>query len=472
MIQKTGLPYVESALRAAHEHYVERNTKSHKLHIHGHAHLPGGNTRTILHTQPFPLTFDSGNGAKLTSVDGDTYVDFLGEYSAGIYGHSNPIIADAVAKTMKKGWNFGGQCTDEKVLAQKVVERFQASGIERVRFTNSGTEANTMAIAGAVAKTGRDHVVVCSGGYHGSTLIFPIDYMHNPRRPSSNLPHKFVFVPYNNISETKAILERVGPQKIAAILVEPLQGAGGCRPGSPEYLHFLRQQADELAAVLIVDEVMASRLGPNGYCASIGLQADIITLGKYLGGGMTFGAFGGKREIMQVFDPSQDGGIQHPGTYNNNCVTMAAGIAGLKIYDSKNVHRLNELGRSLKVALQEIFIKRGIYNTNDEGSARSIIEIDSFSNPIKVASKEFLPTDAELPRMFVTGEGSLLSVRCSGDDRLSWQALLYHHFLSRGIHTAPRGYIALHLELNQSDVMRYVAAIEEFLDEHQEQLLA
>ena len=187
---------------------------------------------------------------------------------------------------------------------------------------------------------------------------------------------------------------------------------------------------------------------------------------------MTFGAFGGKREVMQVFDPSQDGGIQHPGTYNNNPVSMAAGIAGLKIYDTENVHRLNELGRSLKVALQQLFIKRGIYNSNDQSSDWNIIEVDSFSNPTKVASKDSLPTDNELPRMFVTGEGSLLSVRCSGDDRLSWQALLYHHFLSHRIQTAPRGYIALHLELTQSDVTSFVAAIEEFLDEHQEQLLA
>ena len=462
-----------SALAEACERYIARNSNSQKLHLDGLEYLPGGNTRTILHVNPFPLTFASGEGATLTSVDADVYLDFLGEYSAGIFGHSNSAIADAIKTAIMNGWNFGGQCNHEKILARKVVDRFQASGIEHVRFTNSGTEANTMAIAAAITKTGRKQVLVCSGGYHGSTLIFPMDYMRKPHPASSNLPHQYIFVPYNNIAETESILSRLPPQSLAAILAEPFQGAGGCRPGSSQFLHFLRHKADELGAVFIVDEVMASRLGPNGYSATIGLRADMVTLGKYIGGGMTFGAFGGKREIMQLFNPALSSSIQHPGTYNNNVVTMAAGIAGLDIYNAEAVDRLNDLGKGLKFALQETLIKHRIYPDCLDGSARNIIEVDSFQELTKVMSEtRDFTAEEELPKMFVTGQGSLLSVRFSGDDRGIWQALLYHHLLARGIYTAPRGYISLHLALKPSDIARYASTIEDFVIAHKKELLA
>lgn len=198
--------YVENALRSARQEYSTRNQRSLKAHQDAHSHLPGGNTRTVLHVDPFPLTWASAKSGTLTSLDGDTYIDLLGEFSAGIFGHSEPRIAEAVQIALSKGWNYGGNSQTEKQFAEKVCQRFGPSGIELVRFTNSGTEANTTALGAAVAITKRRKILVFSGGYHGSTLVFPMALMQGAAAPM-NLPHEFVHAPYNNISETSAILD-------------------------------------------------------------------------------------------------------------------------------------------------------------------------------------------------------------------------------------------------------------------------
>lgn len=472
MTQTKSFTYATDALASARVEYTKRNPESEKLQAKGASYMPGGNTRTILHVLPFPLTFASGKGATLTSVDGDKYLGFLGEYSAGMFGHSNNDIKEAVSAAMANGWNFGGQCTYEKVLAKMVVERFYDSGLELVRFTNSGTESNTMAIAAALNFSGRKKILVFTGGYHGGTLIFPPEYIQNPNVPNSNLPHDFVFAPYNNIDETQKVLDDLPPSTLAAVLLEPLQGSGGCRPASPAFLKFLRNRATEMGALLIVDEVMASRLGPHGYCATVGIRADLITFGKYIGGGMTFGAFGGRKDIMALFDPSKSA-IQHPGTYNNNIVTMAAGIAGLDIYDAAAVAALNARGRNMKIKLQEILIRNGLYPDHPAGTSRDILEIDSLKAPSMVLDDNgSSPTLEALPKMFISGEGSMLNVRFSGMDRASWQGLFYHYMLQRNIYLAARGYTPLHLALTDSDVDQYVAAVNEFVTEHREALLS
>ncbi|KAI5460614.1 putative acetylornithine aminotransferase [Mariannaea sp. PMI_226] len=470
MGQDPATSYAATALKAAQAQYIQENPKSQKLQFDSREYMPGGNTRTILHVSPFPLTFESGEGATLTSVDGDTYLDFLGEYSAGLFGHSNTQIKDAVTAALAKGWNFGGQCTYEKILAKKVVERFEASGMEHVRFTNSGTESNTMAIAAAVSITGRKKILVFSGGYHGGTLIFPMEFMRNPNVPNSNLPHEFVFAPYNNISETDTVISGLPANSLAAILVEPLQGSGGCRQASPEFLRYLRHQADQLGALFIVDEVMASRLGVNGYSASVGVRADLLTLGKYIGGGMTFGAFGGRRDIMALFDPNTSR-LQHPGTYNNNIVTMSAGIVALDIYDKKAVAQLNKRGTNMKLALQDVLIKYGLYAQHSDGASRNIVEIDSFEGPTTIKQKHSDSVSQEqLPKIFITGQGSMLNIRFSGEDCAAWQSLFYHHMLARKIYLAPRGYTPLHLAISDSDVAEYVAGLEEFVKLHHKAL--
>ena len=153
---------LEIALEQAHEEYTQKNSFSRKNHEEACKYMPGGNTRTVLYTMPFPLTVDSGSGCELKTIDGNTYIDFLGEYTAGIYGHNHPVIKEAIRKAMDDGWNYGGHNKIEPEFAKTVCERFPA--IELVRFVNSGTEANMMALATALAFTGKKKVLLFNKG--------------------------------------------------------------------------------------------------------------------------------------------------------------------------------------------------------------------------------------------------------------------------------------------------------------------
>ena len=159
-----------SALQEAEEQYTAANPKSRALHAAAAAHLPGGNTRTTVYFSPFPLYMAKGEGSRLTDVDGHVYADFINEYTAGVFGHSHPLIAETIAETLAEGINFGASTEHEIKLSGEVRRRFPA--MELLRFCNSGTEANLLALATARAVTGKDAVMVFNGAYHGSMFYF------------------------------------------------------------------------------------------------------------------------------------------------------------------------------------------------------------------------------------------------------------------------------------------------------------
>jgi glutamate-1-semialdehyde 2,1-aminomutase len=309
-----------TVLEGARARYAESNPESLRLQQEASRHLPGGNTRTILFHSPFPLRFVHGEGPRLVDADGHQYVDFLSEYTAGVYGHSHPVIRRAVEEALAFGLNMGGHTPLEIRFAEAIRRRFP--NIELVRFTNSGTEANLMAIVAARAFTGRPMVLVFSGAYHGGVLSF--------RQGGSpvNAPFPFVVAPYNDGEAALALIEQ-HRRDLAAILVEPMIGAGGCLPAKPEFLRALREAATRVGALLVLDEVMTSRLAPGGLAAVHGLVPDLTTLGKYVGGGMSFGGFGGRADVMSRFDPASPGALPHAGTFNNNSLTLCAGYRGL-----------------------------------------------------------------------------------------------------------------------------------------------
>jgi len=184
----------------------------------------------------------------------------------------------------------------------------------------------------------RRRILVFEGGYHGGFLAFP------PGGSRVNVPHEFVIAPYNDIDATLRLIGEAG-EDLAAVLVEPMLGAGGCIPAEPAFLEMLRAETERLGAILIFDEVMTSRLSPGGRQALLGITPDMTTLGKYIGGGLTFGAFGGRAYIMAQFDPRRADALFHAGTFNNNTVTMAAGVAGLtKILTPERSRDLNARG--------------------------------------------------------------------------------------------------------------------------------
>ena len=462
---------IEHALEEARQTFSERNSASRRAHLSACEHLPGGNTRTVLHATPFPMTFASGERHTLISLDGHTYIDFLGEFTAGIYGHSNEAIRLAVQDALKEGWSLGGNNVYEKELAKLVCERFQPT-VEKVRFTNSGTEANTMAVATAIAWTGRKKILVFKGGYHGSTLSFRIP-LPGATQQSVNLPHEWVAGEYNDVKRTEDLLASLPSDSLAAILVEPMLGSGGAILGSLPFLRFLRSYASTHGAILIFDEVMASRLSYRGLGYKLGIQPDMMTMGKWLGGGMSFGAFGGRTDIMALYDPTKSGSLVHAGTFNNNVISMAAGCAGCKVLDEQTIDRLNSLGEVLKAKVQlAIDTSLNFKQSKDVGDGSVA---NGHSGPVEYkgnitdSKKDHANANLDVQNdraisssspMYVTGIGSILVVHLPSP---KLQSLFYHHMLSEGIYLAERGFIALNIELGLAEVDQFVAATKGFV---------
>jgi glutamate-1-semialdehyde 2,1-aminomutase len=419
---------IGAALAEAREHYIARNGESLARHVEARAVMPGGNTRTVLFNTPFPLTMARGEGGRLWDADGHEYVDLLGEYTAGLFGHSNPIVRAAIDAALDGGVNLGGHGVMEARLARVIVDRFPS--IDFVRFTNSGTEANLMALATAIAATGRRRVLVFDGGYHGGILYFggggiPI-----------NAPHDWLLGVYNDIEETAALIEEHG-ESLAAILVEPMMGSGGCLPADPAFLAMLREAASRVGAVLIFDEVMTSRLSSGGRQKLLGITPDMTTLGKYIGGGMSFGAFGGRADLMERYDPRRPDALPHAGTFNNNVLTMAAGHAGMtKVFTPEVADALTARGDALRERLNAMLVS------------------------------------LQVPMVF-TGCGSLMTghfasgpVRVPADVAASNQdlnELFFFDMLERGFYLARRGMIALSLEVGAAELDAFVDAVADFV---------
>ena len=418
-----------AARLAEAEHlYVERNHESRRLHERRAASLPGGNTRTVIHQSPFPLTIVRGEGASLTDADGHVYVDFLGEYTAGLYGHSHPVIVDAIRAALDGGIVLGASNRYETTLAEAIRGRFPS--VELVRFCNSGTEANLLALSLARAATNRPAVLVFEGGYHGSVFSFA-----TAAGTPINAPLPFVVARYNDAENATRLIAQHA-HELAAVLVEPLQGSGGVIPGDHDFLHALRDATREHDVLLVLDEVMTSRLSTGGLQQVHGLEPDLTTFGKYMGGGLAFGAFGGRADLLSRFDPSRPDSLPHAGTFNNAVLTMAAGAAGLtEVYTAVEVDRLNRLGDRLRDRLNGYAADRGLeFVATGYGS---MVGLHFTSGPVRRVS--------DIPAAPVA------------------RALLHLHLLSDGYWYARRGFVALSLPLGEREVDGFAASVESFL---------
>ncbi|MEC7258396.1 MAG: aminotransferase class III-fold pyridoxal phosphate-dependent enzyme, partial [Pseudomonadota bacterium] len=329
-----------AARDTAADRFAAENPQSAAQHVQAAKVLPGGNTRSVLHYPPFPLVMAGGAGAQLRDVDGHGYYDFLGEFTAGIYGHSDPVLTKALHAAIAGGMNLSSQTGGEANLARIIASRFPT--FQSLRFTNSGTEANVMALVAARSFTNRARVMVFTGAYHGGPLSF------GRGAAATNLPFDFIYGTYNDLDQTLATLNG-SDAPLAAILVEGMLGAGGCIPGEPAFLHGLQGWAQANGALFILDEVMTSRLHPQGLQAALGLTPDLTVMGKYLGGGMPIGVFGGRADVMARFDPRIAGAVPHAGTVNNNVMTMQAGAAGLtQVFTEAACTDLNARGEWLR----------------------------------------------------------------------------------------------------------------------------
>ena len=420
---------LSAALDEARERFGAANAGSRGRYQAARAAMPGGNTRSVLYYSPFPLAFVRGEGCRLWDADGHDYVDLQGEFSAGLYGHSNPAIKAAVAEALEGGIVLGGPNRYEAELAALVCARF--ASVELVRFTNSGTEANLMALSTARAVTGRDAIMVFDGAYHGGVL----SYAHGGS--PVNAPYDVVLGRYNDIDASRAALE-ANAGRLAAVLVEPMMGAGGCVPAAPGFLAALRELTEAHGIALIFDEVMTSRLAPGGLQATLGLTPDLTSLGKYLGGGLSFGAFGGRADWMGRYDPARADAFPHAGTFNNNVVTMSAGIAGLtEHFGAAACLELNARGEDLRARLNALGARHGVpFQATGIGSL-----MNTHFTPAPVPHPEIAERDAAAA------------------------AELFHlDMIAAGYFLARRGYLALSLPLGDPELDGFVAAVDDFLE--------
>jgi glutamate-1-semialdehyde 2,1-aminomutase len=422
---------LESACDEARVRYVAAHPECQTLFERAGRHLPGGNTRTVLFYEPFPLLIERAESATLYDADGRSYLDFLGEFTAGLYGHSNPTIRAAIEAALGDGIGFGAPSRLEAELAELVCGRFPSC--EMVRFCNSGTEANLMALAAARGATGRTKIVFFRSGYHGGVLSYS-----TPESPV-NVPFSIVLADYNDLEGARAL---IGSQAsdIAAVLVEPMQGSAGAIPAQPGFLEGLREVTRSHGIVLIFDEVMTSRLAPGGLQEKLGVIPDMTTFGKYIGGGLSCGAFGGSGRLMAQFDPRRPDSLGHSGTFNNNVLTMAAGIAGLRdVLTPETLAAVNQSGDQLRERLNVIATHHGA-------------------------------------AVQATGLGSILclhpqqrhKIEQAGDitGSPSARALLQFHMIEHGIFCARRGFISLSLALASEDLDSFSAAFESFVSDY------
>ncbi|MEM8551603.1 MAG: aminotransferase class III-fold pyridoxal phosphate-dependent enzyme [Pseudomonadota bacterium] len=419
---------IDDALSEARSSYAAKRPQSFAIHAEAVQHLPGGNTRTVLFHGPFPFRAARGEGALLYDHDGHALVNLLGEYTAGVFGHSHPAIVRALHRAIDGGLNLGANTQTEAEFARQVVARFPA--MERVRFTNSGTEANLLAIATARYATGRDKVMVFAGGYHGGVLYFggggsPI-----------NAPFHYLTAPFNDGEAACAMIRQAG-DSLACVIVEPMLGASGALPAADGFLRALREATLETGALLIFDEVMTSRFGRSGAGALHGVRPDLMTLGKWVGGGMSFGAFGGAAHLMDLYDPARADALPHAGTFNNNTLTMHAGIAALSEAFTPDIaedlhrrgevlrERLNGICRSADVAL----------SFTGEGS---LLALHGTARPIRT------------PRDLI-----------HSDDRL--KELVFFDLLDRGYYIARRGFMALSVALTDAQLNGFADAFQDIV---------
>jgi glutamate-1-semialdehyde 2,1-aminomutase len=286
-----------------------------------------------------------------------------------------------------------------------------------------------MAVSAARAITGRPKILVFAGGYHGGVFYF------RGHGSALNAPFEYLLGQYNDFASVEAFV-RPHRGELAAILVEPMQGTTGCIPAERSFLAGLRSLADETGALLIFDEVMTSRLAPGGLQEAHGVLPDLTTLGKYVGGGMSFGAFGGRADIMERFDPRRPDAFQHAGTFNNNVLTMNAGLVGLtELYTPERARALNRWGDQLREQLNGDVRRHGL--AMQFTGLGSMFSVHMTDRPVR--SQE----DAE------RGNAAL-------------RDLFYFDLVSHGIWFAKRGMFALSIVLNEADDNKLVDAVEEF----------
>jgi len=425
--------------------YTAKTARSRALHEEAVGVMPGGNSRTTTFFDPYPFYFQRGQGAHIWDADGTERIDFNNNYTSLVVGHAHPDVVKAVQAVAESGLSFPGPTEHEIRLAELLTRRLPS--LESVRFTNSGTEATMNAVRLARAFTGRPKLAKFEGAFHGTHDWVMVSVTPDPKTagnrkrpkpvawsagiPPAVLKHTVV-LPWNDREACAEILAREGDQ-IAGLIVDPLLCNAGLLPPVDGFLPWLREETERRGIVLIFDEVISFRVAWGGAQERFGIRPDLTTLGKVIGGGLPVGAFGGRRDIMDFYDPRKGGPrISQGGTFNANPVTMAAGVATLNVLTPDAYARLDALGDRLRGG-----ITRLLANTRRKGQ--------------------------------VTGVGSLLWLHWTTETLTDYRSTrpkdgeaalrVFVGLINEGILLTQRGLGACSLAMSDEDVDRFVNAL-------------
>ena len=420
--------------------------RSQELFEEAQKYLPGGvdsPVRAFKAVGGTPPFIKKGQGSRITDADGNDYIDYVSSWGPLILGHAHPQVIAAIQKAAENGTTFGASIELEITLAKMIVEAVPS--MEMIRFVNSGTEATMSALRLARAFTGRDKIVKFAGGYHGhsdgllvkagsglATLGLP----GSPGVPESYTWNTLV-APYNN-TEAVAKLFETYTGEIAAIIVEPVAANMGVVPPQPGFLEGLRKLTSENGALLIFDEVITGfRVAYGGAQSVFGINPDLTCLGKIIGGGLPVGAFGGKKEIMEMVAPQ--GQVYQAGTLSGNPLAMTAGIETLKILNQPGTYR----------KLEETFeqLREGV--AKSAAACNCEVYVSSFTSMLTI---------------FFTDKPVIDYDSVSKTDTAAFSRF-FNHLLKRGIYWPPSQFEAAFVSTahSQTDINATVEIISEAL---------
>ncbi|WP_136616586.1 MULTISPECIES: aspartate aminotransferase family protein [Mesorhizobium] len=431
--------------------YPETSPESARLYERAKVVMPGGNTRTTVYFDPFPIYAVRGEGCRMWDADGHVYIDCINNFTSMIHGYAAPSINAVVSAQLALGTAFGAPTSSEIDLAELLVARLPA--VDQVRFTNSGTEAVMMAIKAARAFTGRPKIAKIEGAYHGSYDYAEVSLDSRPDN-WSNTPASIAYaegtpqgvlddvvvLPLNDVATAQAVIAEHGPQ-LAAILIDPLPNRAGLIPARRDYLTALSKAARAAGVLLILDEVISFRLGYSGAQGQWEIAPDLTVLGKIIGGGFPVGAVGGRADVMSVFDPTRGKpALPHGGTFSANPVTMRAGLASMQALTPAVFERLNSIGETARQGVNASFARHGLAGVCV--GLGSLFKVHFTDQPVTDYRSVYPNAEAR---------------RKLGNFHMA--------LLNRGILAAGYGLFALSTPMTDSDVTEIIKAIDEALAE-------
>lgn len=424
-------------------------SKSKQLFTEAKKYIPGGvnsPVRAFKSVGGDPIFIERGSGSKFYDVDGNEYIDYIGSWGPHLFGHNPPFIKEALKRAFENGTSFGAPTEMEVKMAQLITDLVPS--VEMVRMVNSGTEATMSAVRAARGYTGKDKFIKFEGCYHGHADYFLIKAGSGaltfgvPTSPgvTKAIASDTLLADYNNINSIKELVTQYRGQ-IAAIIIEPIAGNMGVVRANEEFLVELRGLCNEEGIVLIFDEVMTGfRVAAGGAQEILGVKPDLSTFGKIIGGGLPVGAFGGKREIMEMLSPS--GPVYQAGTLSGNPLAMSAGFAALSyIKEHPEIYvQLEKASMYLENGFKENLNAVGKnYAMNRVGSMMCLFFTEKPVNDFKSA----LTSDTKLYGKY------------------------FHEMLKRGIYLAPAQFEALFVSTAHSK-----EDLDKTIKAHRESILA